>query len=61
MSGAHQPGESLFRAIRSEDIECKPFAAFPPGARLAVLVGDPEQPGPYLIRVRLPAAGRGVR
>jgi quercetin dioxygenase-like cupin family protein len=58
MSGAHQPGESLFRAIRSEDIEWKPFAAFPPGARLAVLVGDPAQPGPYLIRVRLPA---GVR
>jgi quercetin dioxygenase-like cupin family protein len=58
MSRAHQPGESLFRAIRSEDIEWKPFAAFPPGARLAVLVGDPEQPGPYVIRVRLPA---GVR
>jgi len=58
MSPTHQPGESHFRAIRSEDIEWKPFAAFPPGARLAVLVGDPEQPGPYLIRVRLPA---GVR
>jgi quercetin dioxygenase-like cupin family protein len=58
MSGTHQPGESLFRAIRSEDIEWKAFAAFPPGARLAVLVGDPEQPGPYVIRVRLPA---GVR
>lgn len=58
MSRAHQPGESLFRAIRSEDIEWKPFTAFPPGARLAVLVGDPEQPGPYVIRVWLPA---GVR
>ena len=58
MSRAHQPGESLFRPIRSEDIEWKPFAAFPPRARLAVLVGDPEQPGPYVIRVRLPA---GVR
>ena len=58
MSPSHQPGESLFRAIRAEDIEWKPFAAFPPGARLAVLVGNPEQPGPYVIRVRLPA---GVR
>ena len=58
MSPTHQPGESLFRAIRPEDIEWKPFAAFPPGARLAVLVGNPEQPGPYVIRVRLPA---GVR
>jgi hypothetical protein len=58
MSVTHQPGESLFRAIRAEDIEWKPFAAFPPGARLAVLVGDPKQAGPYVIRVRLPA---GVR
>ena len=58
MSPTHQPGESRFLAIRSEDIEWKPFAAFPPGARLAVLVGNPEQPGPYVIRVRLPA---GVR
>jgi hypothetical protein len=35
-----------FRAIHPEDIESKPFAAFPPAARLAVLVGDPTQAGP---------------
>jgi quercetin dioxygenase-like cupin family protein len=45
----------LFRVIHSEDIVWKAFAAFPPAARLAILVGDPTKPGPYLIRVKLPA------
>ena len=45
----------MFRAIRSEDLEWKSFAAFPPEARLAVVVGDPSQPGLYVVRVRLPA------
>ena len=45
----------MFRAIRSEDLEWKAFAAFPPEARLAVVVGDPSRPGLYVIRVRLPA------
>jgi quercetin dioxygenase-like cupin family protein len=58
MSRSHQPDERVFRAIRSEDLEWKPFAAFPPAARLAVLVGDPNRPGPYVIRVRLPAGAR---
>jgi quercetin dioxygenase-like cupin family protein len=30
------------------------FPAFPPAARLAVLVGDPSEPAPYLIRVKVP-------
>ena len=55
---AHQPGEDVFRAIRPEDVVWKPFPAFPPAARLAVLVGDPTQPGPYVIRVKLPAGTR---
>ena len=54
----HQPGEDRFRVIRSEEVEWKPFASFPPAARLAILVGDPSKPGPYLIRVRLPAGTR---
>ena len=37
----HQPGQAAFRAILSEEIEWKPFAAFPPSARLAILVGQP--------------------
>jgi len=51
----HQPDEGQFRAIHSEDVIWKPFRAFPPAARLAVLVGDPTKPGPYVIRVKLPA------
>jgi quercetin dioxygenase-like cupin family protein len=51
----HQPDEGHFHVIRPEDIEWKAFAAFPPEARLACLVGDPAKPGPYLIRVKLPA------
>ena len=46
--------ETAFRAIRSEDVEWHPFAAFPPGVCLAVLVGDPAQAGPYTIRVKVP-------
>jgi quercetin dioxygenase-like cupin family protein len=46
--------ERVFRAILSEDIEWKPFASFPPSARLAVVVGDPSKPGLYTIRVKVP-------
>ena len=55
MSGPHQPGEASFRSILPEEIDWRPFPAFPPSARLAVLVGDPTQPGPYVIRVKLPS------
>lgn len=44
-----------FGSILPEDVDWKPFAKFPPAARLAVLVGDPTQPGPYVIRVKVPA------
>ena len=50
----HHPGEGVFRAILSEDIDWKPFAAFPPSARLAVVVGQPSEPGLYTMRVRVP-------
>jgi len=55
---SHQPGEEEFRVIRSEEVEWKAFPAFPPQARLAVLVGEPTKAGPYLIRVRLPGGTR---
>lgn len=51
---AHQPGQDHFRVIRPDEVEWKPFPSFPPAARLAVLVGDPTKPGPYVIRVKLP-------
>jgi quercetin dioxygenase-like cupin family protein len=51
----HQLGEAVFKTILPEDINWKPFPAFPPSARLAVLVGEPTQAGPYLIRVKVPS------
>ena len=45
---------TAFGEILPEDIAWMPFAAFPPSARLAVLVGDVATPGPYVIRVRVP-------
>ncbi|HTB90258.1 MAG TPA: cupin domain-containing protein [Steroidobacteraceae bacterium] len=50
----HQPDEERFRIIHSEDIIWNCFPSFPAAARLAVLVGDPTKPGPYLIRVKVP-------
>ena len=50
----HQPGQANFRSILPETIDWKPFAAFPPSVRLAVLVGNPSEPGPYVVRVKLP-------
>ncbi len=55
---AHQPGQDVFKSVLSEDINWKPFAAFPPSVRLAVVVGLPSEAGPYTIRVRVP---RGVK
>jgi len=51
---SHQPGQALFKAILPEDIDWKPFAAFPPSARLAVIVGQPSEPAPYVVRVKVP-------
>ena len=51
---AHQPGQAVFKAILSEDVTWEPFPAFPPSVRLAVIVGEPSQAGPYVIRVRVP-------
>ena len=50
----HQPGQDVFKAIMSEDVEWKSFAAFPPSVRLAVVVGQPSEAGPYVVRVKVP-------
>ena len=55
MSRAHQPGQAVFGAVLPEDIDWQPFAAFPPSARLAVVVGHPTEPGPYVVRVKVPS------
>jgi len=51
----HQPGQAVFRSVLPEDIDWGPFAAFPPSARLAVVVGHPSEPGPYVVRVKVPS------
>ena len=55
MVQAHQPGQGVFRSILPEEIDWKPYAAFPSSARLAAVVGDPSEPAPYLTRVKVPA------
>lgn len=53
-AGSHHPGQDVFRAILEDEIEFKPFAAFPPGVLEAVVVGNPAEAGPYTIRVKVP-------
>lgn len=55
MVQTHQPGQAVFRAILPEDIDWQPFPAFPPAARLAIVVGSTSEPAPYVIRVKVPA------
>ena len=55
MTHTHQPGQALFQSILPEDIAWKPFPAFPPSVRLAVVVGHPSEPGPYVVRVKVPS------
>ncbi len=55
MARTHQPGQAAFKSVLPEDIEWKPFPAFPPSVRLAVVVGQPSEPGPYVIRVKVPS------
>jgi len=55
MAQTHLSDGVGFRSVLPEDIDWKPFPAFPPSARLAIVVGDPTEPGPYTIRVKLPS------
>ena len=47
----HQLGQEVFKTVLSEDVDWKPF---PASVRLAVVVGQPSEPGPYTIRVKVP-------
>ena len=51
----HQPDQDVFRSVLPEDIDWEPFAGFPASARLAVVVGHPSEPGPYVVRVKVPS------
>ncbi len=50
----HQLGQEIFKTILPDDVDWKPFPAFPPSVRLAVMVGQPSQRGPYTVRVKVP-------
>jgi quercetin dioxygenase-like cupin family protein len=50
----HELDQADFRSVLPEDIDWKPFPAFPPSVRLAVVVGNPSEPAPYVIRVMVP-------
>ena len=50
----HRFAQDGFRSVLPDDIDWKPFAAFPPSVRLAVIVGQPSQNAPYTIRVKVP-------
>jgi quercetin dioxygenase-like cupin family protein len=46
---------SKFGEVLPENIQWRAFPAFPEAARLAILVGDPQHAGPYVVRVKVPA------
>ena len=50
--------DRTFKAILPEDIDWKPFAALPSPVRVAVIIGEPSKPEPFMIRVKVP---RGVK
>ena len=52
-AAAQQLSPKQVGSVRSEVIRFDPFAAFPAGAELAKVVGDPTQPGPYVVRVKV--------
>ena len=47
------PGKT-FGEVLPENIQWAAFPAFPPAARLAVLVGDTTSTAPYVVRVKVP-------
>ncbi|HEX4009518.1 MAG TPA: cupin domain-containing protein [Solirubrobacteraceae bacterium] len=50
-----QADEVGLRSVLPEDVDWQPFPSFPPSARLAVVAGDPTQPGLYTTRVKVPS------
>ena len=55
MVETHQVEQVKLTSVLPEDVDWAPFAAFPASVRLAVVVGNPTEPGPYTIRVKVPS------
>ena len=54
MDRSHQLGQDAFRSVLPEEIDWRPFPAFPSTVRLPVVVGQPTEPAPYMVRVKVP-------
>jgi len=54
MHSAHPLGLTTFGATLTEEVDWKSFPAFPPSARLAIVVGEPSEKGLYTVRVKVP-------
>jgi len=57
-AGAQGLPNDRFDSVLVENITWQPFPAFPEGVQLAVVVGTPTKPGPYVVRVKMPAGGK---
>lgn len=55
MAETQQAARAGITSVLPENIDWKPFPAFPASARLAVIVGRPTEAGPYTIRVKVPS------
>ena len=53
-TGSAPAGKKAFKTILSENVEWRAFASFPASAQLAVVVGEPSEPGLYTVRVKVP-------
>ena len=48
----------VFTAVLPTDVRWRRFDAFPPSVHLAILIGHPDAPGPYVVRVKASAGSR---
>jgi len=55
MVRSHQPGEAVFRSVLARRHRVEAVPGVPTSVRLAVVVGQPSEPGPYVIRVKVPS------
>jgi quercetin dioxygenase-like cupin family protein len=53
-SSAQGLSPKTFNSINSENIVWNSFPAFPEKVKLAILVGNPSKPEPFIIRVKVP-------
>ena len=54
MTWSYRADGVRFRPVLPEGLDRKPFPAFPPSARLAVVVGQPTEPAPDTNGVKVP-------